>query len=65
VGPIAACATLDLFLQHPDGILVTYVRKQLKHFETYVLKHLQNTYKTLESHYKHIQHLDETLATYV
>ena len=57
VGPIATCATPDLFLQHPDKTLTTYVRNSWN-TKNMRLKHLK-------SYFKYMQHTNEILTTYV
>jgi hypothetical protein len=49
VGPITTCATPDLLLQHLEKTLAIY-------------EHQENTRVAIA---KHMQHPDETLATYM
>jgi hypothetical protein len=62
-------ATPDLLLKHPDAILITYKRRQMKHLNMclkHLQKHMKKYLKTITNicniqniHVKHMQYLDK------
>jgi hypothetical protein len=55
-------ATPNLFLKHPDAIVATYKRRQMKNLRQASETLAKTLEKTVENYCKHRQHPYETLA---